>query len=194
MRNYGPAGFDRPHVFSARYTWKAPTPGRGIGFRPVHWIADHWELSGVTRMLSGGPFTPGYSLVSSPANVSGSPSETTRVIVANPSAPPVDRFGPPTIGTAQPPEPTFGNVGKNVLRQPGTENFDMSLYKQIKVTERFSGQLRFETYNTFNHTQFSGVDTSAKFDVKGAQINPLFLQPTTARPPRIVQLALRLTW
>ena len=34
----------------------------------------------------------------------------------------------------------------------------------------------------------------AKFDVKGAQINPLFLQPTTARPPRIVQLALRLMW
>jgi len=83
-------------------------------------------------------------------------------------------------------------VGKNVLRQPGTNTFDISLYKQVKMRERFSGQLRFETYNTFNHTQFSAVDTSAKFDVKGVQINPLFLQPTTARPPRILQLALKL--
>jgi hypothetical protein len=73
-------------------------------------------------------------------------------------------------------------------------NWDMSLYRRVRVTERLSGQLRFETYNTFNHTQFSGIDTQVKFDAKGNQVNPLFLQPTSARSARRVQLALRLNW
>ena len=68
------------------------------------------------------------------------------------------------------------------------------MYRQVKIHERSSAQLRLETYNTFNHAQFSGLDTSARFDAKGVQINPLFLEPTSARSPRRVQLALRLNW
>ena len=71
---------------------------------------------------------------------------------------------------------------------------------------RINGQLRFETYNTFNHTQFSGVDANLNFQQVSPQpdpnntnkvykqINPLFLQPTGARPSRRAQISARLTF
>ena len=48
------------------------------------------------------------------------------------------------------------------------------------------------SYKTFNHTQFSSIDQSLKFDASGNQINALFMQPTSARAPRRIQLALRI--
>ena len=62
----------------------------------------------------------------------------------------------------------------------------------MRFTERFNGQLRFETYNTFNHTQFNGVNSTAQFNTKAQQINTAFMLPNGARPPRCVQLAFRL--
>jgi hypothetical protein len=74
----------------------------------------------------------------------------------------------------------------------GTNNWDMSLYRKIPFTERFTGQLRFETYNTFNHTQFNAVNSNLQFNTLGQQINSAFMLPTGNRPPRYVQLAFRL--
>ena len=92
-----------------------------------------------------------------------------------------------------------------MLRGPGTNNWDVSIYKNFVIREgRLRGSVRFETYNTFNHTQFSSVDTGLNFRAQSTastilnrvydQINPLFMQPTGARPPRRAQLALRLTF
>jgi hypothetical protein len=49
-------------------------------------------------------------------------------------------------------------------------------------------------YNAFNHTQFSAVDSAARFDAAGRQINTRLGEFTTARSPRIVQLAIRATF
>jgi hypothetical protein len=46
-------------------------------------------------------------------------------------------------------------------------------------------------YNMFNHTQFSEVDTNARFDPAGNQVNARFGEMTAARTPRIMQFALR---
>ena len=67
-----------------------------------------------------------------------------------------------------------------------------SIYKLLKMYERLTAQLRLETYNTFNHTQFSSLSTSARFSAQGEQVDPLFLEPTGARSPRRMQLAVRL--
>ena len=53
-------------------------------------------------------------------------------------------------------------------------------------------QFRAEAYNTFNHTQFDVVNTNPQWDQSGAQLNPAFGRVTSARDPRIVQLALQL--
>ena len=185
-RNYGPLNYDRTNVFSLRYNWTLPKPGKLLESRTLGLVTDGWELSGITRVMSGAPFTPGYSLVT-PIEISGTPSEAARLRLLDPNAPAVSRFGAPLPGT-------FGNLGVNTLRGPGTHNWDISMNRQLKFTERWTGQLRFESYNTFNHTQFSGLDTTARFDAQGSQVNPLFLQPTSARSPRRIQLALRVNF
>lgn len=69
------------------------------------------------------------------------------------------------------------------------------MYKHLRFREgRMGGRLRFETYNTFNHSQFSTVDQVLRFDAKGGYANPSFDLPTVARPARRVQLAVRLTF
>jgi hypothetical protein len=125
--------------------------------------------------------------------------------VVNPTAPLSTRFGPPPEPAGQTslanaawlstsPYPQFGNLGQNTLTGPGTSNLDMSIYRNIAVRERTNIMLRLETYNTLNHTQFNAINSTAQFNTLGAQVNTAFLLPTAARPPRIVQVALRLTF
>jgi hypothetical protein len=187
--NYGPAGFDRSHVFSGRYTWMLPKPGKALHFRQLGLITDNWQLSGITRMMTGAPATPSFSLVNY-VDFSGSGTEGPRPIVLDPNAPVQTRFGPPGYSAVT--VPTLGNVGRNVLRGPGVDNWDISIYRELHISERWRGQLRFETYNTFNHTQFANYDFSVKFDSQHNQINPLFMQPTSARPPRRAAISARI--
>jgi hypothetical protein len=59
----------------------------------------------------------------------------------------------------------------------------MGLFKNFAVTESKSFEFRWEMFNTFNHTQFSGVD--ADFG------SSTFLTATTAHDPRIMQFGLK---
>ncbi|HEY3840286.1 MAG TPA: hypothetical protein VGL72_27120, partial [Bryobacteraceae bacterium] len=202
-RNYGPAGFNRAQVVTSTFYYAIPKPGQKMGIRPLGWVADNWELSGVARFLTGAPITPGYSLINGITSPTGTPTEGARMEVLNPNAPLYTRFGPPPEPAGQSvvpwqstsPLPEFGNLGQNTMTGPGTEDWDLSLYRQIPIREgRVRAWFRLETYNTFNHTQFSAINSSAQFNSLGQQVNTAFLLPTTARPARYVQLALRLSF
>jgi hypothetical protein len=54
---------------------------------------------------------------------------------------------PPAYGT-------FGNMGRNIFRGPGFANWDMSVTKRWKLSERMSLQLRGEVFNILNHPNF----------------------------------------
>jgi hypothetical protein len=60
------------------------------------------------------------------------------------------------------PNQGFGNAGKDAVVGPGLFNWNLSLFKAIPLTAREGPriELRFETFNTFNHTQFQGIDTN----------------------------------
>jgi carboxypeptidase family protein/TonB-dependent receptor-like protein len=51
---------------------------------------------------------------------------------------------PPKFGT-------FGTMGRNMFRDAGFKNVDLSIFKNFKFTERFSAQFRAEFFNLFNH-------------------------------------------
>ena len=204
-RNYGPAGYDRRQVFTSNFYYNLPKPGKKLGIRPVGWITDNWQLSGVVRMLTGAPITPGYSLITGINSPTGTPSDGARLQVINPTAPLAQRFGPPPEPAGQASltnapwsvastDPQFGNLGKNTMTGPGTNNWDISVYRTIPFSEKGRAMLRLETYNTFNHTQFSGINSTAQFNTAGAQVNTAFLLPTSARPARYVQVAIRLSF
>ena len=79
----------------------------------------------------------------------------------------------------------FGTARKDTIVGPGRLNFNMSLFKT--VTFKAEGprlELRFESFNTFNHTQFNGLDSSIT--------DANFGHVTTAFDPRVLQLGAKL--
>ncbi len=202
-RNYGPAGFNRAHVFNTNFYWTLPRLSRNVSFALARWVANNWTISSVLRFNTGGPFTPGYSTLNGIATPTGSASASARVQVVDPSAPYATRFSPPpqpagqgnvawsTTSTA----PQLGNLGKNTMTGPGTSNADFNLSRDLKFSERLKGQLRFEAYNALNQTQFTSLDTTLRFNnTTGEMYNTLFNTPTAARPARRIQLALRINF
>jgi hypothetical protein len=187
--DYGPLSFDRTHVMSWSYTYMLPKPGHMLPWRPLAHISDGWQISGITRFQVGAPFTPGWTLQNGATNMTGTPTQNAVISVLDSHAPALQRFRPPD-------KYSFGNAGPGILRLPGINNWDISLYRNIKWRERTNLQLRWETYNTFNHTQFSAVSQQAKFVSASdwTQVDPLFLQPTAARAARTMQVAVRLTF
>ncbi len=83
---------------------------------------------------------------------------------------------------------THGNMGRNVLRGPGINNWDISIAKDFKFTESKSLEFRSEFFNAFNHVQFY----SPTFQDGTIGGDSLFGQITSDRGPRIIQFALKL--
>ncbi len=54
----------------------------------------------------------------------------------------------------QPCPGTLGNSRRNMLTGPGLSQWDMSLIKDTKISERLSVQLRWEVFNILNHGNF----------------------------------------
>jgi hypothetical protein len=55
---------------------------------------------------------------------------------------------PPAIGT-------YGTAGRNIFRSRGLKLLDASLAKDTRISERISGQFRFEVFNILNKTQYT---------------------------------------
>jgi hypothetical protein len=73
-----------------------------------------------------------------------------------------------------------GNAGRNTIQQPGLNNWDMGLFKNFRINERFNTQFRWETFNTWNHTQFGSASlntSSAAFGtITGTRVGPRRMQ------------------
>lgn len=195
--NYGRAGFDQTHVLVINYTWDLPDLSRVWNHSVVKAVFDDWQLSGITSFASGTPSGIGFTTVDN-ADITGGGDGARVVMVGNPLLPRGDRTFDRWFNTAafaRPARGDFGNAPKDVIRLPGTNNWDISVFKNIplKSEQRFL-QFRLEMYNAFNHTQFSGVDTTARFDAAGAQVSTSFGRMTAAREARLMQMSLRLTF
>ncbi len=78
----------------------------------------------------------------------------------------------------------FGNMGIGALTGPGQVNFDASISKNIRITERQAVQFRSEFFNIFNHAQFANPGTGANQSTFGQIVG-------TSVSPRVIQLALK---
>jgi hypothetical protein len=83
-------------------------------------------------------------------------------------------------------------AGENIMNGSGINNWDISVTKRFTVfSESRTVSFRGEFYNAFNHTQFSGWNSSAIFNAQGQQINAAFGEANAARLPRYVQISAR---
>ncbi len=204
--NYGQAGFDRTHILKGNWIYELPkipwTPQRYGDLKKT--LIDGWQISGISTQMSGAPTAANLSLFSgTTTNWSGSPTDGARTnVIGNPTLPKSERTFEKNFNTAAfaiPQQGTLGNASKFSFRGPGINNFDISLFKNFKTNENVKAQFRAEAYNIFNHTQFSSLDTTARFDNRegptyGNQLSATFGQFTGARLARRMQLALRFTF
>ena len=66
------------------------------------------------------------------------------------------------------------NVGRNTVSSPGLNIWNMSLFKTMKFAERASVQFRFQTFDTFNHQNYSiGLPTNNGALDQSTNTNPL---------------------
>jgi hypothetical protein len=170
-------------------------PSFGVKERFARAALQGWQVSGIVTMISGSPLGVSYGTATA-VDTTGTPSQGARVVVTgNPVLPKDERtfyryfrtdvFQAPAIGT-------FGNAAKSVLRGPGLNNWDIAIFKTFPIHETVRLQFRCEMYNAWNHTQFTGIDTTTRFDATGKQTNARFGQVISAADPRQMQLALRL--
>lgn len=167
--DYGPTGWDRPHVFNVNYVYDLPD-FRNRGSFLKHLLGG-WETSGVIRAWSGTPFTLtcGGNSGTGASGAGGSRAPTCDYIggpiyaPGHSSADPQDVNGDISaiqwinpFAFARPPQGALGNTQRNQFRGPGYQNWNLSLFKNFSLSERMRLQLRLETFNTFNHLQFGG--------------------------------------
>lgn len=159
--NRGPSGFDVRHRAVFSYVYDLPF-GKGkkmdAGNRAANMVIGGWQMSGITTLTTGRPFTPGLA-----AGVNnGAPSWPNRLACSGKLDNPVpDRWFDPSCFAA-PAAFNYGNVGRGILYSPGNVNFDTSFVKNNRFgrNERFNAQFRFEAYNLFNRPYFGFPNAS----------------------------------
>lgn len=193
-RYYGRAGFDRTHIVNVNWMYDLPRISQYWKHAFARWVLDQWQFTGIASFVSGAPLGVNFTTTDG-ADIAGTPTELIRPdLIAAPELPKSRRTMLHYFNTnafARPAKGTIGNSAKDVIRGPGINNWDMGLYKNFAIREHARVQFRWETYNTFNHTQFSNVDTTARFDPAGTQVNARFGQLIATRNPRRMQVAVK---
>lgn len=171
--NYAWSDFDRRHVFQGTYTWEIPI-GKGKmldpGNKALNWVIGGWQMSGTLISQSGRPFTvfSGISTLSNAVNSTADCSGCTRNIGS--LVVETGRnfwFDSTTRALFSAPAPgSIGNTGRNYFIAPRYTQFDVSMLKKFKFTERINFDLRVDARNLLNKPNFdnpTAVTTSTIF-------------------------------
>jgi len=182
--NRASANFDQRHLLNISYIYALPdlskffeTPineGPVTPSRAARVIFDHWEISGITTVQSGTPFSVingaspnGVSVLDNAGVANGTNAGSYPDVIGNvhAQAPYLGNnpssFGPILGNPAAFGAPvglTFGDASRNYMTNPRRTNFDVSFLKHFKVTEGSNLEFRAELFNFFNHTQFRIYD------------------------------------
>jgi Carboxypeptidase regulatory-like domain/TonB-dependent Receptor Plug Domain len=179
--NYGPATFDRRHIFSATYTYTVKAFSRTTGF--VKALLDGYEISGIIRGQTGP-----YSTVTATGNTA----------LGNRRADCLGGDGLFLDGERGPngwadrtkfraaPDGRRGTCGAGTLVAPGAQSWDFSLRRRIGLTEKFKVQLQADIFNAFNRANFRDLESNLS--------NASFGTLGTTGPPRNIQFGVKLTF
>jgi outer membrane receptor protein involved in Fe transport len=186
--DYGPSNFDIRHSLVVNGVYALPFHGNRF--------VDGWQISGVVTAHTGTPFSPfvGYDVAGLGGNnIDQRPNlnpgyTANNIVTGNPN----QWFKPAAFSV--PAAGTLGNVGRDVLRNPGLFDADLSAIKDTKLSEQFRLQFRAELFNILNHTNFApfgygsnnGVFTSTGISPTAGLIT------ATSTTSRQIQFALKL--
>ena len=189
------SAFDLTHNFVISYSYDLPLQNlAGSQSGAARKLLEGWTLTGITRLTTGLPITMGQSGDLSLCGCGGvdrpnyngdaiqflDPRTTDGHQYFSESyddnGDPVGPFFSEELGVA-------GNAGRRFFHGPGLNNWDFSVHKTTRITEKTSVEFRAEFFNVFNHAQFTNPS--------GNLSSSNFGRVTGARDPRIGQLALK---
>jgi len=196
---YGPCQYNIKHNLVISYVYQLPF-GRGqalLNSVPswVNAVVGGWQLTGITTMQSGLPYTPTISSDVANTGVSGQrPNVVGRpttlkspscwfFVAANPACKALDSNA--MTAFAVPAPYTYGNGGRNDMTQDDLVDWDVSLTKVFHIREEKSLELRGEAFNIFNRTTFGAPSTNIDSSSGGSV-------GSTFSIPREIELAAKL--
>jgi hypothetical protein len=164
---YGRSNFDIPQRFTWIFSYELPTMGGGL-----QKLKNGWGLDSTVSVQSGQPFTLNYNFED---DYSGGGDGFDRPDVVGPIVYnyhdpakflDLSSFAMPctfdTTATLSgfasdcvPGTRHYGNLGRNALQGPPFKQWDLAIYKNTKIAERLTLQLRAEFFNVLNHPNFS---------------------------------------
>jgi hypothetical protein len=175
----GSGAFDRRHILSMNYIYKLPFfKEHGL----AHSLLGGWEVAGTTIIESGPVINNGGANIGPHLGINYDPVGLGGGYTNRPN---VDgkvkynksrgqwlfnknasswinnsQFSSPTPAWAGGIDQGFGDAGKDAIVGPGRVNFTTSVYKTFQIREGMSFQLRAESFNTFNHSEASGINNT----------------------------------
>jgi hypothetical protein len=174
---YGPPSYDFTNDITGTWVWAIP--GFQHSAKPLDLTLGGWSFSGLAVHQSGFAMSP--SLGVGTAGLATRPNQVA----------PYHELGQlgewfDTSVYQQPAYGFFGDSANGEIRGPGYTSANFSLDKTFAIVERFKMQFRAEAFNVLNHPNFSAVDTGVGDGSYG--------QVTSARDPRILEFALKMTF
>jgi len=206
---YGNSDFDVRQHMVLGYSWELPmgrgkaVGGNASGF--LNGVIGNWQVAGIVSASSGNWFTVSDTVqnnsgVDCGGTVAFNCSRPNIVPGQNPNGTPC-----PVTGVAHTffntcafasdlVSGTFGNEGRNVVRGPGYQTWDMTLLKAIPLKEQMRFEFRADFFNIWNHTNpltgpFGAAGQVAPVAIEFGQGQ--FGQFQAAKDPRFIQFALK---
>lgn len=156
-------GFDRRNILNVSYIYALPwfTKSSNTFARLT---LGGWSISGITFAENGLPLRVAYT----GSDVLGLTAGSNRPNLVSKVTYPktlnawfsTSSFADPVAPWNGGPNQGFGNARKDSVKGPGIQNWNLSLFKSIPFTREGVTRidLRFESFNTFNHMNPQGVD------------------------------------
>jgi hypothetical protein len=190
--DYAQCYWDTKHVLSAYAVYDLPF-GKGKQFghdlpAAVNAVAGNWAINPIVSWHGGFPLNMRGSDESGTGDIF-SPRPNCNGSVSYPKTPVpgvgIQWFDPTPFSNPAP--GTFGNCpSQGPTIGPGYVDTDLSLQKNIPVTEAMKFQFRADFFNLFNHTNYNAPDTSFG--------DANFGRLSTSQDAREMQFALKFYW
>jgi hypothetical protein len=189
QRNRQTAGFNQGQVFTLGWVYELPfgkdKPWLNTGL--VSKVLGGWQFSGIETAYTGTPLlvTSSGASLNAPDNLQTPNQVITHVPFIGAVGPGSYYWNPNAFVPVN--TQTYGNVGPNILNNPGVWNTDMSIVRNFPIMEKATLQFRTEFYNLPNTSHFSAIGDTNVGDAA-------FMQVTSSYGERNIRFALRLQW
>jgi len=171
------------HVTNLSFLWELPKTSRW-GFLG-RGVLSGWQLNGIARYVRGRPFTV---TAGQDTNLNGVNNDRPNLVgdprldTGRSRSELIARYFSPAAFQAAP-SGAVGSAGRNILNGPGTQNWDMSVFRAFPLRERHRMEFRAEFFNVLNQVSLGNPVAVLS--------NPNIGRILSAGSPRIMQFGLK---